>query len=247
MTAWDTYSMRADMRGGTKRQADYNREVSYLTRKLPDNLSYNEEVPIDGVPQNVAIINSDNLNEKMIFSLPGEDLVHGGLVEWMDNHWLITERDANTTLYTRARMVQCNHLLKWVDADDVIREQWCIVEDGTKYLTGEYEDRNFIVTRGDSRIAVTLARNKHTVKLGRENRFLIDDPDTGFMLAYQLTKPLKMGWTYNQQGVFKFVMQEVQTTANDNTELGIADYYLHFPMTVDDPDPKTPEGKKVWL
>lgn len=140
MTAWDTYGMRTDMRGGTKRQAEYNREVSYLTRKLPENLSYNELVPIDGVPQNVAIINSDNLNEKMIFSLPGEDLVHGGLVEWMDNHWLITERDANTTLYTRARMIQCNHLLKWVDAGDVIREQWCIVEDGTKYLTGEYED-----------------------------------------------------------------------------------------------------------
>lgn len=94
---------------------------------------------------------------------------------------------------------------------------------------------------------MTIARNIHTVKLGRENRFLIDDPDTGFMLAYQLTKPLKLGWTYNQQGVFKFVMQEVQTTANDNTELGIADYYLHFPTVVPDPDPKTPEGKKVWL
>ena len=132
MGAWDNYSTRADMRGRTKRSADYNREVSYITRKLPDNLSYNEDVLIDGIPQNVAIINSDNLNEKMIFSLPGEDLVHGGLVEWMDNHWLITERDANTTLYTRARMIQCNHLLKWVDDHDIIHEQWCIVEDGTK-------------------------------------------------------------------------------------------------------------------
>lgn len=247
MGAWDNYSTRADMRGRTKRSADYNREVSYITRKLPDNLSYNEDVLIDGIPQNVAIINSDNLNEKMIFSLPGEDLVHGGLVEWMDNHWLITERDANTTLYTRARMIQCNHLLKWVDDHDIIHEQWCIVEDGTKYLTGEYEDRNFVATRGDSRIAVTLARNEDTVKLGREHRFLIDDPDTKFMLAYQLTKPLKMGWTYNNAGVFKFVMQEVQTTANDNVELGIADYYLHFPNEPADIDPVTPEGKKVWL
>lgn len=132
MSAWDTYEERIGRRGSTKRQAALNREISYIDRKLPENLSYNETVPIDGVEQNVAIINSDNLNEKMIYSLPGEDLVHGGLVEWMDNRWLITERDANTTLYTRARMVQCNHLLKWVDADDVIREQWCIVEDGTK-------------------------------------------------------------------------------------------------------------------
>lgn len=247
MSAWEMYEERIGRRGNTKRTAALNRETSYIERKLPENLSYNECVPIDGVEQNVAIINSDNLNEKMIYSMPGEDLVHGGLVEWMDNHWLITERDANTTLYTRARMIQCNHLLKWVDANDVIHEQWCIVEDGTKYLTGEYEDRNFIVTRGDSRIAVTIARNIHTAKLGRENRFLIDDPDTGFMLAYLLTKPLKMGWTYNNMGVYKFVMQEVQTTKDDNVELGIADYYKHFPKEPPIVDPVTPDGKKVWL
>ena len=114
-------------------------------------------------------------------------------------------------------------------------------------LTGEYEDRNYIVTRGDSRISVTIARTEATAKLGREHRFLIDDPDTGFTLAYLLTKPLKMGWTYNNRGVYKFVMQEVQTTENDNVELGIADYYKHFPHTVPDPDPVTPEGRKVWL
>jgi len=247
MGVWDTYEMRSAARGRTARSASLNREVSYLRRKLPDNLSYNEHVPIDGVEQNVAIINSDNLNEKMIYSLPGEDIVHGGLVEWMDNRWLVTERDANTTLYTRARMVQCNHLLKWVDDLDMIHEQWCIVEDGTKYLTGEYEDRNFVVTRGDSRIAVTIARNVSTAKLGRENRFLIDDPETGFMLAYQLTKPLKMGWTYNNRGVYKFVMQEVQTTADDNIYIGIADYYKHFPIVPPVENPVTPEGEKVWL
>lgn len=67
------------------------------------------------------------------------------------------------------------------------------------------------------------------------------------MLAYLLTKPLKMGWTYNERGVFKFVMQEVQTTDDDNVELGIADYYKHFPKTPPVVDPVTPEGDKVWL
>lgn len=245
-TIWDRYSDRMESRGFTKREATFRRETSYITRKLPENISY-KQLTIDGVPQMVAVIDSDNLNEKMLYSMPGEDLLHGGLVEWMDNRWLITERDANTDVYTRARMVQCNHLLKWVDDLDLIHEQWCIVEDGTKYLTGEYEDRNYIVTRGDSRIAVTIARNESTAKLGREHRFLIDDPDTGFMLAYLLTKPLKMGWTYNNRGVYKFVMQEVQTTENDNVELGIADYYKHFPLSIPDPDPVTPEGRKVWL
>lgn len=114
-------------------------------------------------------------------------------------------------------------------------------------LTGEFEDRYFATTRGDSRIAVTVARNKDTAKLGREMRFLIDDPDTGLMLAYGLSKPLKMGWTYNNMGVYKFVMQEVETTQDDNVELGIADYYKHFPRESPITDPTTPEGKKVWL
>jgi len=144
-----------------------------------------------------------------------------------------------------------------VDDEDIIREQWCVIEDGTKYLTGEYEDRNFIVTRGDSRISMTIAKNEHTVKFGRENRFLIDDPDANDKLAYLLTKPLKVGKSYQGNGIYSFVLQEVVSTDDDNMELGIADYYKHFPKddssTGDDgtgssDDSKTDTGgKKVWL
>ena len=253
MDVWDTYKSRIGARGGTKRGAALKRETRMIENKLKDNLSY-QTVTIDGVAQDVAVINSDILNEKTIISLPGEDIGHGGLVHWMDNYWLITERDANTTVYTRAKMIQCNHLLKWVSDDNTIHEQWCIVEDGTKYLTGEYEDRNFVVTRGDSRITITIARNQFTVKFNREDRFLIDDSD--HKLAYLLTKPLKLGATFNNKGVFKFVLQEVTATDDDNHELGIADYYKHFPKTpvegengsADDDDNSTEEtGKKVWL
>ena len=113
-------------------------------------------------------------------------------------------------------------------------------------LTGEYEDRHFIVTRGDSRISVQLARNAETVKLGRDNRFLIDDEDSPHQLAYALTKPLKIG-SYQKKGCFKFVLQEVVVTDDDNVELRIADYYKHFPKEQPiDPKPEV-NGKKVWL
>ena len=250
MGAWDLYQAQVEARGNTKRGAQLQREQHYLLTKLPDHLSYHH-VKIDDVEQDVAIINTDNLDTKFIYSLPGEDVRHGGLVEWMDNHWLITERDYNTEVYTRAKMLQCNYLLKWVDDDNVIHEQWCIVEDGTKYLTGEYEDKQFIVTRGDSRIAITLAKNEYTVKLTRDYRFIVDDPDSSRKIAYQLTKPLKLGMSFGNDGVYKFVLQEVATTDYDNTEEGIADYYRHFPRPVDDtidPDEnKTETGKKVWL
>lgn len=256
MSVWDTYENRADVHGKTRRDVSYIRETRMIDMKLPDNLSY-QEVDIDGIDRTIAVINSDNLNEKNIYSMPGEDIPHGGLVSWMGNKWLITERDANTTVYTRAKMIQCNHLLKWIEEDGTLYEQWCIVEDGTKYLTGEYEDRNFIATRGDTRISVTLARNENTVKLGRTRRFLIDDDDAEVKLAYQLTKPLRLGWAYNNQGIYKFVLQEVNSTEFDNHELGIADYYRYFPKeTIVSNDVNFPpliggmpekDGKKVWL
>ena len=262
MSVWDTYRERIETHGASARQAAHKQESRMLINKLKENLSYTtvrvydqehgynikQDELTDGVfDQNVAVINSDNLNEKYIFSLPGEDIEHGSLIRWMDNYWLVTERDANTNIYTRAKMIQCNYLLRWV-SDNTVYEQWCIVEDGTKYLTGELEDRHFIVTRGDSRIYLSIAKNAITSKLDRSNRFLIDDPDSPIKLSYQLTKPLKLGSFYNKKGVYKFVLQEVNSTDDDNKELGIADYYKYFPRDNEASNAENESGgKKVWL
>lgn len=272
MNAWSTYEGRLAAHGETKREASFKREARYITRKLPDNLSYQNVVIFDAAhsyniesrsacdvsfEQEVAIINSDNLNEKRIFSLPQEELHCGDLVVWMNNHWILTELDANNTLYMRGKLLQCNHVLKWVNDNNEIIEQWCVVEDGTKYLTGEFEDRYFATTRPDARIAVTIAKNSETVVLNRSNRFLIDDPHSPDPMAYTLSKPLKRGLTYNDEGVFKFVLQEVVVTDYDNIELGIADYFRHFPKSSGEsgagqqPPEEQPGdnggGKKVWL
>lgn len=98
---------------------------------------------------------------------------------------------------------------------------------------------------------MTIARTGESLKLNRQSRFIIDDPFSNEQLAYVLTKPLRMGWTYNDNGVFKFVMQEVPLTDYDNMELKIADYYKHFPDERPGKDgeesikPKT--DRKVWL
>ena len=254
MDIWKTYQNRLSVHGKTKRDASYIREVRYIDNKLPDNLSYHtvNVYPADYsyniesensiahcISQSVAILNSDNLNEKTIYSMPHEDIHIGSLICWMDNYWLVTERDANTTIYTRAKLIQCNHLLKWISADKEIIKQWSVVSDGTKYMVGETEDRNFVVTRPDTRIQIQIAKNKLTTKLTRENRFLIDDDDTPHKMAYLLTKPYKRGYTYNGDGIFSFLAQEVTATKYDNHELGIADYYRYFP------DEMAPDGSLV--
>lgn len=254
MGVWDSYQSRLSARGSTKRDVVLKREKAYLSRKLPSSLSYHT-VNMNGVEQSLAIINSDNLNQKTLCSLPGEEIISGSLVYWNNNYWLVTQVDANNEVYTKAIMLQCNHLLKWIAADGSIVERWCIVSDGTKYLTGEtvssYNDNG--MSLGDTRISVSLARDEYTVQLNRENRFLIDDEDSCSVLAYRLTKPFKIGGVFNGRGVMSFVMTEVNTEDDDNFELRIADYYKHFPRVgTDNPGAIQPgeisaDGKRVWL
>lgn len=131
MSAWDLYESRAAAHGRTKREATLLREGRMLDKKIADSLSYHN-VLVDGVAQSVSISNTDNMDEKFMFSLHGQNVHCGSLIDWADNHWLVTEKDANTEIYTKVKLEQCNYLLHWVDNEDVIHEQWCIVSDGTK-------------------------------------------------------------------------------------------------------------------
>lgn len=132
MSAWDLYTSRRSITGTTRREATLRREKHYLLNHMPDSLSFHSLV-IDGIDRSAAVINSDNLDEKTLITMPGETVDCGALVEWMDNHWLVTEKDANVEVYTRAKLEQCNYLLKWVDEKTkTVVERWCIVEDGTK-------------------------------------------------------------------------------------------------------------------
>ena len=146
MSIWDRYKERIDVHGSSAREADLIREKRFLDKNIPKSISYTSVLIFDGdeclnIPdlrhnvfpeRKVAIINSDNLDEKTILSMPGEDINEGSLVWWMDNFWIVSEKDANTTLYAKGKLLQCNYLLRWIADDRKIYEQWCIVEDGTK-------------------------------------------------------------------------------------------------------------------
>lgn len=255
MSLWDTYRARINAQGGDRRTAALQRESRLLSAKMLASPSYHQLI-INGEQRSMSVINSDNLNQKTLCTLPGEDLPHGGTVEWMKNHWLITEIDANNELYTKGIMRQCNYLLRWIADDGNIVERWSIVEDGTKYLTGEYGDKDFIITRGDSRISLTLPKDRYTLRLNRDDRFLIDDYESPNVLAYRLTKPFKLGGSFGENGVLCFVLQECNTEDSDNFELHIANYYDHFPRKHDAthqsdngqaPQQWDGSGKKVWL
>ena len=209
--------------GVTRRERALKHTQSYISKKITDSLSCHK-VFINGIEQTVTILNQrESMALKKICTLPGESLLHGGLVDFAESKWLITEVDANDEVYTSGMMRRCNYLLKWLNKKGEIVEKWCIVEDGTKYLIGEKEED--MMSIGDARIAITICKDEDTIELKRGKRFLVDDLNAETPLAYQITKPNKLFNVYDGQGVFRFILNEVNMTDDDNVELRIADYF----------------------
>lgn len=220
MSVWDSYNDRIEPVGEQRQMwADHTRFSIY--RRIRNSPAC-REVSINGRKQFLSIAHTTDMSIKRICALPGERLKHGGLVRFAHNMWLITEVDADNEIYERGMMRQCNHKLRWIGKDGKLKEKWCVVEDGTKYLIGEYTER--IMAIGDARIALTVGKDEDTVELSRGMRFLIDDTDSETVIAYQITKPNKLFNVYNGEGVFKFILNEVNLTDNDNKTLRIADY-----------------------
>jgi len=235
MSIWDDYESRREAYGKTKRDMWLVQTRATERRRMLDSASC-REVQINDVDQTVCIVHTAEMDQKKIYSLPGEHLEHGGIVTFADNKWLITEMDADNIIYDKGIMQQCNHVLRWISKDGTLKEKWCYVADGTKYLIGERTRE--LLTIGDARIAVTVGKDADTIELARGLRFLIDDTDSEAVLAYQITKPNKMFNVFNGKGVFRFILNEVQLTPNDNKELRIADFYNWKPGQELDSDHK---------
>lgn len=227
--AWSIYEARFSSFGHPNSR---DRELTLLqertNRCIRSSLSY-KNVLIDCVEREVIIEDTPDFNVKKIFSMPTETLPHGGLVEWMNNIWLITELDANDEVRAEGKIKQCNFKLRWLNDEHEIEEQWCIVEDGTKYLVGE--KNSSIMSIGDARIAITVPKNNKTVRIRRGQRFLVDDVDSDEVLAYQITKPNRFFNLYNGEGIYRYILNEVNVTDNDNKDLRIADYFNWKPRT----------------
>lgn len=238
MSGWDTYERYRDALGKTKCDMWVQNTRANYARKMIESPSF-RNVKINDIEQGVCIVHTAEMDQKKIYSLPGEHLEHGGLVDFADNKWLITEMDADNIIYDKGIMQQCNHILRWIGKDGSLKEKWCFVADGTKYLIGE-KTKEFM-TIGDARIAVTIGKDQDTIELERGLRFLIDDTDSEAVLAYQITKPNKMYNVFNGKGVFRFILNEVQLTSEDNKQLRIADFSKWKPSMQLDSDHKDSE------
>jgi len=263
MGVWDAYSQRIAIRGG-QRQMRIERTQADIERRIRQSPSY-RNVKINGIERSVVITRRPDMSEKNILALPEEHLPHGGIVEFADTRWLIAETDADNEMYERGIMLRCNHQLRWIGKDGQLKEKWCVIEDGTKYLIGEHAEE--MMTVGDARIALTIGKDSDTAELTRGMRFLIDDPGADNVLAYQITKPNRLFNVYDGRGVYRFILTETNLTSDDNVALRVADYSNWKPPIQTDGDHRDstqtvgqivsqareeaaappPEEKEAWL
>ena len=108
--------------------------------------------------------------------------------------------------------------------------------------------------RGDARIQLIITKDEYTLRFGRNSRFIIDDYDSPEPLAYRMTKPYKLGGSFDKDGVLRLVLTECNTEDDDNLELHIADYYTYFPREGVDiaPDqqqttPLPSNERRMWI
>lgn len=231
MGVWDSYFDRMDKTAALSKRDMWIRHTQAAIKwRMMDSPSL-RLVKIDGVDQHVSITHTTDLNKKTICAMPGERLKHGGIVDFKGGKWMIIDIDFDDEVYQRGKMVHCNHLLKWINKNGELKEKWCYVEDGTKYLTGEYSER--MIARGDARYAVMIPKDADTIELDRGMRFIVDDSDVHNPVVYEITKPHRLYSDYSDkgvyEGVFKYIFTEVQLQPEDNVELGIANYYDWMP------------------
>lgn len=130
LSVWDAYAERISQ-AGTLRDALVEQAKDAISHMVYDSPSCHR-ILVDGVEQSAMITHRARINEKRISSLPREHLKHGGLVDFADSKWLITELDADNEIYDRGVMIRCNYLARWIGRDGTLKEKWCVVEDGTK-------------------------------------------------------------------------------------------------------------------
>lgn len=237
MSGWENYTSRMEAVGITKRDMWVTHTKASISRRLLASPSC-RLVKVNGVEQYLSVVHKtkSELDTKRIAALPGEHLAHGGLVDFAGHKWLITAVDVDDEVYEKGFMRLCNHVLRWIGQDGKLKEKWCVVEDGTKYLIGEKSSD--IMTLGDARIAVTVGRDEDTREIHRGQRFLIDDPGSGEVLAYEVSKPNRFFNVYDNAGVFRYILTETNVIDEDNLELRIADYAKWRPPQKTDSDHK---------
>lgn len=191
-----------------------------------NDTTFQDGFDTEAVIQNVTTDNINNDDTRQILCRIGT-LKAGQFVEYKNRRWLITTLPDDNKIYEKAIMEYCNHYLQWMSIDGRVIGRYCIVNDGTKYSTGETDAGESLIL-GDTRINVRIPRDEESLNIEDATRFLISN-NTKRPTAYRITKYDDVSDYFVTSGVINMICIEDQfINGVDNAELMIANYYGKF-------------------
>lgn len=114
MGVWDSYEARLSgmsLNMDPQRNSAHQHTSDRLRRTMSSSLSY-KTAQCNGQEIQIAVINTeDDMNVKKVFSMPGESLQHGSIINWKGSNWLVTDFDADDEIYSSGKRQRCNYYL----------------------------------------------------------------------------------------------------------------------------------------
>lgn len=232
MVDWSLYTDRLQAHGVTPRERTRNYAIYNIDTLMQNSVAYmtaevtmpNEDSAFE---QDFAFLKSDDYAIKYICTRPGERITCGALITWMQHMWLVTDMDVDDDIYMKGTITKCNYMLNYTLPDGTEVSKPSYIRDVTKYLVGENEKK--MVTVGDSRMSVTVAKDDDTDLIRRGTRFLIDDPDAAHKVAYEVTKVDRVTGILDGTGIYKFLVCETNVRPTDDIPDMVSDNSTYEP------------------
>ena len=183
-----------------------------------------DQAKVNGEPRKLIVAkHKSELTQKDVIAYPGEEIGLGDMVECYGAHWIVTQKDPNTDMYSRGLMELCNTKISWQNPDTLdIVERWVLIKN--PYSTNVKESQTLTTLNGKYEVYIT--KDEESLAVPPDKRFIIGEAG-GKPLVYKLTFPDINAETFDEQGrgiiVWNLVSEE-NIRESDNLELMIADY-----------------------
>ena len=182
------------------------------------------EATVNGEPRRLIVSkHKSELTQKDVIAYPGEDISLGDMIECYGSHWIVTQKDPNTDIYSKGLMELCNTKIRWQNTETLeIVERWVLIRN--PYSTNIKESQTLTTLNGKYEVYIT--KDAESLAVPPDKRFIIGTAG-GKPLVYKLTFPDINAETFDGQGqgiiVWNLVSEE-DIRGSDNLDLMIADY-----------------------
>lgn len=202
----------------------YDRALKLKQRefvKFFDNALNREPCVIDGVEtyaifQDHSQSNNKDLSDDKYVILPNETKAGvGSYIDWRNQGWLVFTEEAKTIpTHQQMKVKVVNWNIKWINEEDKIIDYGAYVQNQTLYTLGVAYQGD-LISVVDGKMMMYMQNNEDTRDIRIGTRVFIGADVYKIMFAD----------TVSRSGLINFLMEEDTITENDNTELGIADYW----------------------